>query len=703
MKNTLAVVGLIIFTVYLCSRELPPKSDCVSNLKEATLTSTAESIEMAEIEKTNIGKTSTLTKNEPKQNRITHDKPMHNHLAVETKSRNPCIEKLKAEHRDEDNIKESLSNSKRGLAMARATESFMKSRKQPQLSSKARISRLPGMGLTPIRRNHRHPEVAFQEMTSANFEGTAYVKKAPSSDEQLASSAAASSGARGLGVEGEANRATAINKPNEKCAPADEPTSPNVAGPSQVIADNAEWPTRVSRPEQFSDLRNERELGDIPTLGGNAQNTFDAAAVSDIYGAEVTSALFEVQAHYQVPNTGAVAGPPNSNDGGPTEEPIQGAVSEPANAGIHLTAAQAEDYNRASAEANNTRNPFDSDDEDADADEANDNISQAGAAGMQDGVPRQDSTGPAFLAQPASTFIVEPLQPAMTAASAAPIKPEQRAINLSPEQLQEYNQVSFAAFNAPNPFDSDEEDDEPLPSTVGSTAQNASAESQSKPAQTHPMATHASQTVPAPTPIPTPTPAPASAAAPVNCRMIFPDTDPLPQLATAPSAAPIRTWHNTAPVPIVAVSAPILQSYNNGNAPPLDAAFYSADDSSCMIWEHSNPTPMDWDTATSIHLSNPPGRIITIGGFDIEMGTLTEFREVRGANTRLDKKGRRRQQQQFLDCRAGLKKKESLEMAEGKEGGRRKRVCKKSGRGRRQGGEGRMGEEAEEDSPMTLF
>lgn len=112
---------------------------------------------------------------------------------------------------------------------------------------------------------------------------------------------------------------------------------------------------------------------------------------------------------------------------------------------------------------------------------------------------------------------------------------------------------------------------------------------------------------------------------------------------------------------------------------------------------------MDWDTATSIHLSNPPGRIITIGGFDIEMGTLTEFREVRGANTRLSKKGRRwQQQQQFVDCRAGLKKKESLEMAEGREGGRRKRVCKKSGRGRRQGGEGGMGEEAE-DSPMTLF
>lgn len=699
MKNTLGVVGLIIFTVYLCSRELPPKSDCVSNHKEATLTSAAENIEMAEVENTNIGKTSPLTKNEPTRNWTTHHKPMHNHLAVETKSRNPCIEKLKAEHRDEDNIEESPSNSKRGLAMTRATERFMKSSKQPQLSSKARIPRLPEMGLTPIRRNHRYPEVACQEMTSANFEGTAYVKKAPSSYEQLASSAAAASGARELGVEGEANRAIAINKPNGKCALAGEPTSPNVAGSSQVIAGNAEWPTRVSRPEEFSDLLDERELGDMPTLGGYAQNTFDAAAVSDIYGAKVISALFEVQAHYQVPNTGAVAGPPNSNDDGPTEEPIQGAVSEPANAGIHLTAAQAEDFNRASAEASNTRNPFDSDDEDADADEANDNISQAGADGMQDGVLRQDRTGPAFLAQPASTLIVDPLQPVMTAASAAPIKSEAKAINLSPEQLQEYNQVSFAAFNAPNPFDSDDEDDDPLPSTVGPTAQNTSAEPQRKPAQTHPTATHASQTVPAPAPAPTPAPA----AAPVNCRMIFPDNDPLPQPATAPSAAPIRAWHNTAPVPIVAVTAPILQSYNNGNAPPLDAAFYSPDDSSCMIWEHSNPTPMDWDTDTSIHLSNPPGRIINIGGFDIEMGTLTEFREVRGANIRLNKKGRRwQQQQQFLDCRAGLKKKESLEMAEGREGGRRKRVCKKSGRGRRQGGEGRMGEEAE-DSPMTLF
>lgn len=699
MKNTLAVIGLIIFTVYLCSRKLPPKSDCVSNHKKATLTSTAENIELAEIGNTNIGKTSPLTKNEPTRNWITHHTPMHDHVAVETKSRNPCIEKLKAEHRDEDNIEESLSNSKRGLAMARATERFMKSSKKPQLSPKASISRLPGMGLTPVRRNHRYPEVAFQEMTSTNFDGTAYVKEAPSSYEQLARSAAASSGARELGVEGEANEATAINEPNEKSAPADEPTSPNVVGPSQVVAGYAEWPTRVSRPEEFSDLLDGRELGDMPTLGGNAQNTFDAAAVSDIYGAEANSALFEVQAHYQLPITGAVAGNPNSKDDGPTEEPIQGAVSEPANASIHLTPVQAEYYNRASAEANNTRNPFDSDDEDADEDESNENISQAGADGMQDGVLRQDSAGPAFLTQPASTLIVDPSPPAMTAASAAPTKPEQKAINLSPEQLQEYNQVSFAAFNARNPFDSDDEDDEPLPSTVGSTAENTSAESQSTPAQTPPVATHASQTVPAPAPVQTPAPA----AAPVNCRMIFPETDPLPQLATAPSAAPIRTWHNTAPVPIVAVAAPILQSYNDGNALPLDAAFYSPDDSSCMIWEHSNPTPMDWDTATSIHLSNPPGRIITIGGFDIEMGTLTEFREVRGANTRLNKKGRRsQQQQQFLDCRAGLKEKESLGMAEGREVGRRKRVCKKSGRGRRQGGEGRMGEEAE-DSPMTLF
>lgn len=427
MKDTLAVIGLIIFTVYLCSRKLPPKSDCVSNHKEAALTSTAEDIEMAEIENTNIGKTSPLTKNEPTENWITHHK----------KSRSPCIERLKAEHRDEDNIEESLSNSKRGLVMARATERFMKSSKQPQLSPKARISRLPVFGLTPICRNHRYPEVAFQKMTSANFEGTAYVKEAPSSYEQLARSAAASAGACELGVEGEANGATAINEPNEKSAPADEPTSPNVVGPSQIIASNAEWPTRVSRHEEFSDLLDEGGLGDMPTLGGNVQNNFDAAAVSDIYRAKVNSALFELQAHYQLPNTGAVAGPPNSKDDGPTEEPIQGAVSEPAIAGIPLTPAQAEDYNRASAEANNTRNPYDSDDEDAGEDEAHDNKSQAGADGMQDGVLRQDSTGPAFLAQPASTLIVEPSQPAMTAASAAPAKPEQKAINLSPEQLQE--------------------------------------------------------------------------------------------------------------------------------------------------------------------------------------------------------------------------------------------------------------------------
>lgn len=220
--------------------------------------------------------------------------------------------------------------------------------------------------------------------------------------------------------------------------------------------------------------------------------------------------------------------------------------------------------------------------------------------------------------------------PAMAAASAAPTTPEQEAINLSPEQLQEYNQVSFAAFDARNPFDSVDEDDEPLSSIVGPAAQNIGAESQSTLAQTPPMATHASQTAPVPALVP----APAPAAAPVNCRMIFSETNPLPQLATAPSAAPIRTWHNTVSIPIVAVETPILQSYNKGNAPPLDAAFYSPDDSSCMIWEHSNPTPMDWDTATSIHLSNSPRRIIAIGGFDIEMGTLTEFSEVKGANTR---------------------------------------------------------------------
>lgn len=695
MKNTLAAIGLIIFTVYLCSKKLPPEADCVSNHKNATLTSTAENIEMEEIENTNIKRTSPLTSNEPTKNWTTHHEPMHNHLAMETKPRNHCIEKLKAEHRDEDNIEESLSNSKRGLAMARATERSIKSSQQPQLSPKARTSRLPEIDLTPIRRNHRYPQVAFEEMTSANVEGTAYVQEAPSSYEQ-ARSAAASSATRELGIERKVNKAIAINDPNEKSTPAVEPTFPTVVSPSQVIAGNAEWPTTVSRPKELSDLLDERELGDTLTLGGNAQNNLDVAAVSGIDGAEVNSALFELQAHHRLPNTGAVATPPDSKDDGPTDEPIQGAISEPENAGIHLTPAQVEEYNRASIEANNTRNPFDSDHEDDDEDEANDNISQAGADGMQNRVLQQDSTGPAFLAQPASTLIVDPSPPAM---SAAPTKPEKNAIYLSPEQLQEYNQVSDAAFNARNPFDSDDEDDEPLPSTVGSTAQNISAESQSTPAQTPRMAMHTSQTVPAPVPVP----APAPAAAPVNCRMIFPETDPLPQLATAPSAAPTWTLHNTAPAPI-AVAAPIPQSYNNGNAPPFDAAFYSPDDSPCMIWEHSNPTPMDWDTATSIHLSNPPGRIITIGGFDLEMGTLSEFREVKGANTRLNKKGRRRQQQQqvLLDCRAGLKQKESLAMAEGREGGRRKRVCKKSGRGKRQGGEGRRGGEAE-DSLMTLF
>lgn len=703
MKNTLAAIGLIMFTVYLFSRELPPEADCVSNHKNATLTSTAENIEMVEIGNTNIAENLPLTKNEHSKDWTMHHEPKHNHLAMETKPRNHYIEKLKAEHRDEDNIEESLSHSIRGLAMAKATERCVQSSQQPQFSPKARISSLSEMGLNPIRRNHRHPEVAFQEMTSAKFEGTAYVKEAPYSYEQLARPAAASSGAHEPGIEGEANRATAISEPNEKSAPADEFTSPSAAGPSQFIAGNAAWSTAVFRPEGFSNLLDERELGDVLTFERNAQNNFGAAALSGIYGAEVDLALFELQAHYQLPNTGAVATLPGSKEDGLTDQPIQGAVSESENAGIYLTPAQAEDYNRASVEANNTRNPFDTDDEDDDEDEANAIISQAGADEMQNGALQQDSIEPAFLAEPASTLIVDPSPSAMTAASAAPTGPEQKVINLSPEQLQEYNQVSSAAFNARNSFDSDDEDDEPLPSTVGSTVKKASAESQSTPAQTPPMATHASQTVQTPAPVPVPALAPA--AAPVNCRIIFPETDPLPLLAAAP--APTWTWHNTAPAPIAVVAAPIIKSYNNGNVSPSDAAFYSPDDSPCMIWEHSNPEPMDWDTAISIHLSNPPGRIITIGGFGIKMGTLTEFREVKGANTRLNKKGRRRrgqqqqQQQVLLNCRARLKKKESLVLAEGTEGGRKKGVCKKSGRGKRQGGEGRRGEEAE-DILMTF-
>lgn len=55
----------------------------------------------------------------------------------------------------------------------------------------------------------------------------------------------------------------------------------------------------------------------------------------------------------------------------------------------------------------------------------------------------------------------------------------------------------------------------------------------------------------------------------------------------------------------------------------------------------------------------------------------------------------------LLDCRTGLKK-ESLAMTDGGEGGRSKAVCKKPGRGKRQGGQGRRGEEAE-DSMTALF
>lgn len=100
MKNTLTVIGLIVFTVYLCGRNLPPTSDCVSNHKKASLSS--------------MGKSSLLTKNEPTKNWITHHKPMHNHIAMEIKLRNYCIEMLKVEQRDEDKIEESPSNSKRG-------------------------------------------------------------------------------------------------------------------------------------------------------------------------------------------------------------------------------------------------------------------------------------------------------------------------------------------------------------------------------------------------------------------------------------------------------------------------------------------------------------------------------------------------------------------------------------------------------------
>ena len=685
MKNILAVIGLIIFIIYLCSRKLPPEVDCISNPellahKKAALTTTDEKVEGAEIENTEIKKSSPLTENDNTKNWIAHPKPMHkHHLAMEAKPRNHCIERLKAEHRVEPD--ESLPDNEQALALARAAERSITSNQQPQLPHNARISRLPNMGIKSISRSHWYAKVAFQRISSPQFTG----KDAPSNYGKLAHSAAASSDAHEDEIEEESNGTAAMNGPSEEGAPADEPTPPTMVHPAQVIA---EGPTMESSPEEFSEILDGRELKDMPTVGEHCQGNLDAAVVSDIYGSEVNSAWFELQAQYQVPEAGTATSLWTLRDDDPGKEPMQEPIPEPANAGIYLTPAQAEEYNRASAEANSTRNPFDSDDEaeDEDEDEACDNISQSGAEEVRSAV-KKDSIGLAFFSQSASNLVRDPSPPAMTAASAAPTMPEQKAIHLSPEQLEEYNQVSSAAFNARNPFDSDDEEDEP--SIVGSAAQKTSTESQSTSAQTLPVAENAPQTAPAPVP------APASAPAPVNLKMVFPETDALPRLATTPSTAPTHTWHNPAPALTAAVAAS-LPPHHSSYAPPPDAT-YSPDYSPSMVWEHSNPTPMDWDTSTSIHLSNPPGRIITVGGFDIEAGTLREFREVRGA-TRLNKRGR--QQQMLLDCRAGPGKK-SLAKAVARGDGERTPGVSKSGRGKR-GGERRRGEKAE-DCLMTFF
>lgn len=603
---------------------------------------------------------------------------MHKHLAMELVPRNHFIERLKAEHRDEPD--ESLPDNERALALARAAERSISSKQQPQLPHMARISRLPDMGISSIRRSYGYAEVAFQRISSPQFSG----KDVPSNYGRLAHSAAASSDE----IEEEGNGAAAMNGPNGKGAPADDPTSPTMVHPAQVAA---EGPTTECSPEEFSEILDERELEDMPTLGEHCLSNLDAAAVSDIYGSEVNSAWFELQAQYQVPDAGTGTSLWNLRDDDPRDEPKQEAISEPANAGIYLTPAQAEEYNRASAEANITRNPFDSDDEaeDEDEDEACDHISQSGAEEVRNGV-KQDSIGPAFFSQSASNLVLDPSPPTMTAASAAPTMPEQKGIHLSPEQLEEYSQVSSAAFNARNPFDSDDEEDEP--STVGSAVGKTSTESQSASAQTPPVAKHAPQMAPAPVR------APASAPAPVNLKIGFPETDALPRHATAPSTAPTHPWHNPAPALAAAVAASLPPHHSSyfDNAPPPDAT-YSPDYSPSMVWEHSNPTAMDWDTSTSIHLSNPPGRIITVGGFDIEAGTLREFREVRGA-TRLNRKGR--QQQLLLDCRAGPGKKSLAKAVVRGDGGRTTGVSK-SGRGKR-GGERRRGEKAE-DCLMTFF
>lgn len=411
---------------------------------------------------------------------------MHKHVPMDTQPRNRCVERLKAQHRYGHGG--SPSGNEPALALARATERSLTSYQQSEPSQKARISRLSDMGIESIRRSHGYPEVAFERISNPKFDDATYSKEAPSNYGDLAHSAAASSDAHEDQIEEEGNRAAAMDELSKGGAPVEQPTSSTITHPTWVIADEVKGPAPKFNSEEFSDILDERELEDMLTLGVRSHNRLDAVVVPEIYGGEVNSAWFELQAHYQVPSMGAFTSLPDSRDDEPRDKPIQEAISEPANAGIYLTPAQAEEYNRASAEANNTRNPFDSDDETEDEveDESYKNISHAGDEEVRNG-RQQDCTGPAFMPQPASTLVVDHSPPVTTAASAAPIAPEQKAIRLSPEQLEEYNRVSFAAFNARNPFDSDDEDDEPLPSTG---AEKNSTESKSTPAQTPLMAVH---------------------------------------------------------------------------------------------------------------------------------------------------------------------------------------------------------------------
>lgn len=93
------------------------------------------------------------------------------------------------------------------------------------------------------------------------------------------------------------------------------------------------------------------------------------------------------------------------------------------------------------------------------------------------------------------SYITHP--PAMPAVGAASTTLEQGVIPLSPQQLEGYSKLSSAAFNTRNQFDFDDED-EPLPGTVGSTPPetSSSSQSQSTSAQTSPIAIHGPQTVP---------------------------------------------------------------------------------------------------------------------------------------------------------------------------------------------------------------